>query len=156
MGMALAGPFSNYYTAAFLSIVTIALWLLSANPVEAQTCSFSNSGLDFGSVDVSAGNRIRTSGSLTATCSGTPRAAVRVCANFDAGSSGVGAGGNPRQMLNSTSSLNYNIYNSPSGRDVWGSSLWPYSPGPKTFTLKLNNSGTKSTSTSIRGTIHAG
>ena len=153
--MVFARPFPNSITATFITIVTMTLWLLSANPVEAQTCSFSTTGLDFGSVDVSAGKLIRTSGSLSANCTGKRRGVIRVCANYGAGSGGVSAGGDPRHMTNAGNSLDYNIYKNPSGHDVWGSSFWPYPQGPKTFTMELGGNGASSVTTAIRGIIQS-
>lgn len=129
---------------------------LMTSPARAQVCTFSNTGVDFGTVDLTPGNRIRTTGTFSATCTGTPGLRVRVCMNFGAGTGGVSAGGDPRQMLSGANSLNYNILKNAAYSRLWGSHVWPYPPTGKGVRIRLNGSGTGSRNVPIRTEIYAG
>ncbi len=124
-------------------------------PAQAQTCSFSTTSVNFGTVDLTPGTRIRVNGTLTATCNGTPGQRVRICLNFGSGTGGVSAGGDPRQMLSGPNSLNYNLFKNSSFSNIWGSNVWAHPPTRKSIRLRLNGSGTRTRNIRVRGEIYA-
>jgi len=105
----------------------------------AQSCNFSMTDINFGSVNLSVGGTPSTSGIFTANCSGTPNSTITICPNIGDGTSGSNSG-NPRLMGNGPRSIPFNLYQ-PSGQ-IWGSNVWPYAPLPPTLSLILNASGT--------------
>ncbi|MBI3674922.1 MAG: spore coat U domain-containing protein, partial [Rhizobiales bacterium] len=117
---------------------------ISSQPAGAQACSFTNTGLDFGNVGVATSNNIQTTGTFTATCTGTPNTQVRICANFNAGSGGANSDGSLRYMLQGVTRLAYNIYTNNGFGQVWGSftALWNRSPRPPGMLLSLGANGT--------------
>jgi spore coat protein U-like protein len=121
----------------------------------AQTCIFSNSGLQFGTINISNGARVRTSGTFTATCTGTPGSRIRVCLNIGSGTGNLNPSGDPRYMTQGANRLNYNIFKRSNYTGVWGSFVWPYPPTPKTTNVRLNSSGNGSRSVPIRSEIYA-
>ena len=138
-------------------VSTIIFLMISGwpQPSAAQTCSFSNSGLEFGTLNISNGTRVRTSGTFTATCSGSPKTKVRVCINIGSGTGNVGPSGDPRYMTQGANLLNFNIFKNSNYTKIWGSHLWPYSPTSNAIIVKLNSSGNGSKSVPIRGEIYS-
>ncbi|MCP4185136.1 MAG: hypothetical protein GY761_17805, partial [Hyphomicrobiales bacterium] len=88
-------------TSTFILLIATA-WPSSG---AAQTCSFSNSGLEFGTINISNGARVRTSGTLTATCTGTPGRRIRVCMNIGSGTGNINPSGDPRHMIQGANRL---------------------------------------------------
>ena len=120
----------------------------------AQSCSFSVTNLDFGTVDLTTGTPFTTTGTFSATCTGTPNDEIRACPNFGAGTGGVASGGDPRYMLNGANQLQYNIFKKSNFSDVWGSHLWPYAPLPPELKIKLDNTGAGSAARTIYAEIY--
>lgn len=134
----------------------IGLIILSATPAFAQTCTYSTTGLNFGTVDLTPGNRVRVTGTFAITCNGTPGNRVRVCMNFGSGSGGTTGTGDPRFMLSGGNSLDFNIFKNGAYSNIWGSWVWPFPPTGKGTRLRLNGAGTKSKNITVRGEIYAG
>lgn len=122
----------------------------------AQVCTFTNTGVNFGSVDLSSGSAVLATGTFTAACTGFAGERVRVCANFNDGSGGVSGGGDPRQMTSGVNSLNFNIYKNAAYTNIWGSKVWAHPPTQKTINMRLNGAGTASKSRVIRNEIYSG
>lgn len=122
----------------------------------AQICSFSISDVDFGNVDLSSGNRVRTTATLTATCTGSRRQRIRICPNLGSGTGGNSASADPRYMVSGANRINYNLFRDGGYSRIWGSHVWPWSPTPPNINLRLNNSGFGTTSRTIRAEIYAG
>ena len=137
-----------------LVFVILIAWLFSAGSTFAQSCSFTMTDINFGSVNLSVGGTPLTSGTFTAICTGTPNSTIAICPNIGDGTGGSNSG-NPRLMGNGPRSLPYNLYQ-PSGQ-IWGSYVWPYAPLPPILSLTLNGSGngslTQSMSAQITGTL---
>ena len=130
---------------------------LVATPAAAQSCNFTLSALDFGTINLSANTTFTTTATFSASCTGTANTTVRTCPNIDAGSGGS-SNGNPRLLLNGASQLNFNLYQDGAYTSVWGSNLWAYAgsyPSP-TLDVALNNSGSGSGSLTLYGQIWAG
>lgn len=107
----------------------------------AQSCTFSMSNVDFGTINLAANINFDTTATFQASCSGTAGRTVRICPSFGSGSSGVAAGGDPRYMLLGATQLNYNIYRNAGRTLVWGSRFWGHAPIPPTINVLLNAAG---------------
>lgn len=132
-------------------------FVAAADPALAQSCSFTISGLNFGSVNLAANTQFTSTATYTASCTGTANTTVRTCPNVDVGSGGS-ASGNPRFLLNGATQLNFNLYQDGAYASVWGSNLWAFAgsyPSP-TIDVTLDGSGVGSASQTLFGQISAG
>jgi len=129
----------------------------ASSPVHAQSCSFTISNLNFGSIDLTANSTFTSTATYSASCTGTANTTVRTCPNIDVGSGGS-TSGSPRFLLNGATRLNFNLYQDSSYTSVWGSNLWGFAgsyPSP-TIDVALNSGGTGSASQTIYGQVWAG
>jgi len=129
----------------------------ASEPALAQSCNFSISSLNFGSIDLTANGTFTSTATFSASCTGTGNTTVRACPNIDVGSGGS-TSGNPRFLLNGATRLNFNLYQDNSYSSVWGSNLWAFAgsyPSP-TIDIPLNSGGTGSASQTIYGQIWSG
>jgi spore coat protein U-like protein len=137
-----------------LVFVIITVWLVSIGSAFAQSCGFTMTDINFGSVNLGVGGIASTSGTFTANCTGTPGSVITICPNIGDGTGGSNSG-NPRTMTKGARVLPYNLYQ-PSGQ-IWGSYVWPYAPVPPAFSLTLNGSGngslTQNMTAQITGTL---
>jgi spore coat protein U-like protein len=123
----------------------------------AQSCSFTISTLNFGTIDLTANTPFTSTATYSASCTGTANTTVRTCPNIDAGSGGS-TSGSPRFLLNGATQLNFNLYQDGSYTSVWGSNLWAFAgsyPSP-TVDVALNGSGSGSASQTIYGQVWPG
>jgi spore coat protein U-like protein len=130
---------------------------VAAGPARAQSCSFTISALNFGTIDLTANTPFTSTATLSASCTGTANTTVRACPNIDGGSGGS-TSGSPRFLLNGTTQLNFNLYQDGSYTSVWGSNLWAFAgsyPSP-TIDVALNGSGSGSALQTIYGQIWPG
>ena len=145
----------SYAIAPILALAVLVAFPLPA--CAALSCTFTITNLNFGTVDLTANATVDTTATFSATCSGGSSGAnARICPNINAGSGGVGSGGNPRFMLNGANQLKYNLYQDSARTTIWGSYLWS-SPSvtPPTINITLNSSGAGSTSATIFGRVSA-
>jgi spore coat protein U-like protein len=129
----------------------------AADPAAAQSCSFTISNLDFGSINLSANTTFTSTATYSANCTGTANTTVRTCPNIDVGSGGS-TSGSPRFLLNGTTKLNFNLYEDGAYASVWGSNLWGFAgsyPSP-TVDVALNGSGSGSASMTMFGQVWSG
>jgi spore coat protein U-like protein len=135
-------------------LVVATAWSFSAGSASAQSCGFTMTDINFGSVNLSVGGIASTSGTFTAVCTGTPGSTITICPNIGDGTGGSNSG-NPRTMTKGARVVPYNLYQ-PSGQ-IWGSYAWPYAPLPPIFSLTLNGSGngslTQNMTAQITGTL---
>jgi spore coat protein U-like protein len=129
----------------------------AAHPASAQSCSFTISNLDFGSINLVANAALTTSATYSASCTGTGNATVRTCPNIDVGSGGS-TSGSPRFLLNGASQLNFNLYQDSAHSSIWGSNLWGFagSYASPTIDVVLGGSGSGNASVTVYGQISAG
>ena len=130
---------------------------VASGPVFAQSCNFSISALNFGTINLSANTPFTSTTTYSASCTGTANTTVRTCPNIDVGSGGSTTG-NPRFLLNGGTQLNFNLYQDASYTSVWGSNLWGFAgsyPSP-TVDVALNGSGSGSASMTMYGRVWAG
>jgi len=140
-------------------IIAVAFCVLvgGAAPALAQSCSFTISNLNFGSVNLAANTPFTSTATYAASCTGTANATVRTCPNIDVGSGGS-TSGSPRFLLNGATPLNFNLYQDGSYTSVWGSNLWGFSGSyaSPTIDVALNGSGSGSASQTIYGQLWSG
>ena len=127
----------------------LALLIVLAGAAQAQSCSFSNTGVNFGNVNLASGGFQSATGTFTADCSGTPGQTIRICPNFNAGSGGIHPSGSPRIMSQGLISLRYDMFRSNGVGQQWGSHTWGYSSRPPTMTVNLSGNGMGSASQTI-------
>lgn len=116
----------------------------------AQSCSFTVSDVNFGTVDLTANTPYDTTANYTASCSGgTPGQTLHLCPNLGTGSGGANGANAPRYLLSSGNQLSYNLYTDSGRSSVWGS----YQGGgsPPELSITLNGSGAGS----VNGTMYA-
>jgi spore coat protein U-like protein len=130
---------------------------VASHPALAQSCSFTISSLDFGTVNLAANTSFTSTATYSASCTGTANTTVRNCPNIDMGSGGS-TSGNPRFLLNGATQLNFNLFQDGAYASVWGSNLWAYAGSytPPTIDVALNSSGNGSASQTLFGQISAG
>ncbi|MGH6906975.1 MAG: Csu type fimbrial protein [Aestuariivirga sp.] len=127
--------------------------MLMGGPAWGQSCTFTNTGLNWGSINLALGTPFDLNGTFSATCTGTPGQTVRICPNFNAGTGGVNGTGSERYMLNGANQLRYNIYQNAARTTVWGSRTWGLPPTPPTINLALGGTGTATTSRTMFGRV---
>jgi spore coat protein U-like protein len=144
--------------AGWIAAGVVSVGLVTAvDPALAQSCSFSISNLNFGSVNLSANTPFTSTATYSASCTGTANTIVRTCPNIDVGSGGSTTG-NPRFLVNGPTQLNFNLYQDSAYASVWGSNLWGFaaSYGSPTIDVPLNGSGSGSASQTVYGQVWAG
>ena len=108
-------------------------------------CTVSTAPVAFGDVDVTSGQAVQGTGSVSVTCTnGTPWTAVA-----DAGA-GTGADLSTRKMANGTNLLDYRLFTDSARTQVWGDGV-----SGATATLSDTGTGTAQTKT-VYGVIPAG
>jgi len=139
-----------------LRLLLSLFFMLAAAPAWSQTCTFTNTGLNWGSVNLLSGSAFDLNGTFTANCTGFAGLTVRICPNFNAGTGGVNGTGSERYMLNGANQLRYNVYQNAARTTVWGSRTWGLPPTPPTINLPLGGGGTGSLSTTMFARIFSG
>lgn len=129
----------------------------ASHPVMAQSCNFTISSLNFGSINLAANTPFTSTATYSASCTGTANATVRTCPNIDTGSGGS-TSGSPRFLLNGATQLNFNLYQDGAYASVWGSNLWGFagSYASPTIDVALDGSGVGTASQTIYGRIWTG
>jgi spore coat protein U-like protein len=125
--------------------------LALAAPASAQVCSFSNTGINFGTLTVSSATNTSSTGTVTANCTGTRNRTITICPNIGSGSGGNDAAASRRYMTLGTERIEYNLYQNNGIGQIWGSHVWPFSPRPPAMSVALNNAGTGSATRTIYG-----
>ncbi|TWG94943.1 spore coat protein U-like protein [Mesorhizobium sp. J18] len=118
------------------TLFVLALLFLTPVPAYAQNCSFSVTGVNFGSVDTLSGAAVDATGTVEVTCEGLLGALlpVRVCLNINAGSGGATSG--TRHMRNAANApLNFNFYQDAARQTPWGSRTQPALGNPVSLTF---------------------
>lgn len=132
----------------------VAFMVMASGSALAQSCSFSNTGVNFGNVNLTTGGFQSATGTLTAQCTGSPGQRINICANFNVGSGGIHPSGSPRLMLQGALSMRYDLFRNNGVGQSWGSHTWGYASRPPSITLTLNSSGFGSVSQTIFGRLY--
>ncbi len=133
-----------------LALAVIVTFLSLASTASAQICNFGITNINFGNINLGPGGTPPTSGTLTATCTGTPGATITICPNLGDGT-GSSNSGSPRLLKNGAASIPYNFIQA--NGQVWGSYVWPYAPRPPIFSLTLGAGGSGTLSQNILAAI---
>ncbi|WGD49260.1 spore coat protein U domain-containing protein [Bradyrhizobium sp. CB1650] len=128
--------------------------LLAPTCTHAQSCSFSVSAINFGSVDTLSGSNDDTTAAVDITCSGIASRTIRLCPNLGSGTSGTTE--TNRRILSGTNPLSYQLYSSTWGGTIWGSNLFSDPPTPPALSLTLNALGSGSLSSTIFARVFGG
>jgi spore coat protein U-like protein len=135
-------------------LLGLILLILETAAAHAQSCSFSNTGINFGNVNLVSGGFQTATGTFTASCTGIARQAITICPNFNAGSGGVQSSGDPRYLVQGSYKMEYNLFRSNGVGQVWGSYTWSASPRPPSMSITLSASGSGSASQTIYGRLY--
>jgi spore coat protein U-like protein len=133
-----------------LIFVAVIAWAL-ATPATAQVCSFSSTGINFGTLTVSSAPNTSSTGNITASCTGTRNATINICANIGSGTGGNDATASRRYMTFGTEQIEYNLYQNNGVGQVWGSYVWPYPPRPPAWSVTLSGSGSSTVQKTLFG-----
>ena len=137
--------------------ILLFLPLFAADVAVAQSCSFSMTDVNFGTVNLQSGSPIDTTATFSATCQGLSLTTVRVCASFGAGSGGAAGSGAPRYMLSGANQLSYNVYSDAARSTPLGGYAGLLALlGGATLSVPLNASGKGSASFTVYGRVPAG
>ncbi|MDE2445080.1 MAG: spore coat protein U domain-containing protein [Alphaproteobacteria bacterium] len=128
----------------------IVVLIAGASSAFGQSCNFTMTGINFGSVNLGVAGAPTTSGTFSATCTGAPNSTITICPNIGDGT-GSSLAGNPRYLVNGARNVSYNLYQ-PSGA-IWGSFVWPYAPRAPLLSLTLNAAGSGSLSQTINAQL---
>lgn len=136
-----------------LKLIALACTLFAASPASAQVCNFSNTGINFGSMELSSTSNSQATGTVTASCTGTAGRTITICPNIGSGTGGNDASASRRYMTFGTNRVEYNIYQNNGQGQIWGSYVWPWSPRPPAMSIALSGNGTGSTQRTIFGRV---
>lgn len=122
-----------------LRSITVLLALLLPSLCLAQSCSFTATDMNFGAVDTLSGTPVNSTSTISVSCTGALLdlgKRLLICPDIGAGSGGASSAA-ARQMVNGTSTVNYQLY-SDSGRSVvWGASSWSYPSRAPAYALTM-------------------
>lgn len=129
------------------------LVLAAATTARAQSCSYSVTNVNFGTVNLLSGSAIDSSATIQATCGGvqTLNLSVRICFNFGAGSGGTT--GSTRTMANGSNRLQYQLYQDAARTIPWGHTDIPSLGTPGTLDFLLLPTGSVTYSKTIYARI---
>lgn len=128
---------------------------VAARPAAAQSCSFSVTDLNFGTVENA---QVDTTGTLSVTCTrpGILASTIKICPHFGDGT-GFSENGNPRHLINGSNEVDFQLYSNAARTTVWGSTVWPYAPRPPKITVNIPLLGSSgSTTATIYGRYFGG
>jgi spore coat protein U-like protein len=113
--------------------------------------------MNFGAIDTLGGGAGSSTATINISCTGalltSPR--ILICPGIDAGSGGASSAA-ARQMLNGTSSLNYQLYADSGHSLIWGSNNWAYPALPPVYSNNLNILGYFNDSITLYGGVFGG
>lgn len=135
---------------------SILIWTLWTGSASAQSCTATQTDINWGDIDLGLNVNFDLTGTLTLNCTGTPSTIIRYCFNIGSGTGGVNGDGSIRYMLDGATQLQYNLYKTSSRTLVSGSVYWGLSPTPSGVFITLNSSGTATHTRTIYGRIFSG
>jgi spore coat protein U-like protein len=94
-------------------VVALAMLLWCAGGAEAANCSISITSVSFGSYSVFTAAPTDSAGSVTYRCNGNASVLITI-------STGQSGTFNPRQMINGSEQLSYNLYRDAARSVIWG------------------------------------
>ena len=141
-----------------LAMFVAACGLSVPHSAMAQTCSFSVSDVNFGTVDLTDGSAYDTSANFTASCSGgTAGQTLRLCPNLGSGSGGAVGSNAPRTLDSAGNKVGYNLYSDAGLSTQWGAYTGGGTVPSLLITLDGNGAGTYTgPSTTLYARLFAG
>ncbi|MCB1378613.1 MAG: spore coat protein U domain-containing protein [Alphaproteobacteria bacterium] len=136
------------------AMLAAAMLAALAGEASAQSCTFSNTGIDFGNVNLTSGGFQSATGTFSADCSGAPGQTIRICPNFNAGSAGIDPSGSPRFLAQGAIKLRFDIFRNNGVGQQWGSYTWGYSSRPPVLTVNLDGNGMGAVSQTVFGRLY--
>jgi spore coat protein U-like protein len=101
-------------------LLFIAMLLVFASPVRAQTCTASITSFNFGPISPATDSSASANGSVTVTCTGfLLTLPIRACISIGTGSGGTSY--SPRYATSGANTLAYNLYSNSTASTIWGS-----------------------------------
>lgn len=134
-------------------LLLIGLFLASAGGAAAQSCNFSVSTLNFGTVNLLSGSSVDGTATIDISCTNilSISLAARLCLNLDAGTGGMGGG--LRTMTSGANTLQYQLYRDAARTIPWGHSDTPALGTPHPLDILLLPLTTVTTSKTIYARI---
>lgn len=138
-----------------IRVFALAAALISSGGLaHAQSCTFGFTDVDFGSIDVTTGGAADTTGTFTASCTGTPGDTVRICPHVGEGSGGAGSNASTRSMLKASDTLTYNLFSNAGRTQIWGSDLGGWAGvSPPQIDIVLSGGGAGSANATMYGRV---
>ncbi len=112
-------------------LFALAVFFAWTAPARALSCSFTNTGINFGNVNLMSGGFQSATGTFTAECTGNARQTVRICPNFNAGSGGIHPSGDPRYLTQGATTMRYDLFRNNGVGQPWAHSPGPIQPAPR-------------------------
>lgn len=134
-------------TTAFICLAAVA-------PATAQTCNFSSSNINFGSVSADLQASVQTTGTVTANCTGRRNRTITICPNIASGSGGSNADASLRYITSGGEQIPFNLYHNAGQGQVWGSYVWASAPRPPAMSLTLSGNGSGSATRTIFASMY--
>ncbi|ATX64546.1 Csu type fimbrial protein [Roseinatronobacter bogoriensis] len=108
------------------TICAVAAIVFASTAAHAQTCSFSATDINFGTVDTLGSNATDVSGTITVNCSALLGLLSSISGNINIGEGSGGGDSGARQMTSSSTStsLNYQLYKDAARTVVLGGDNW--------------------------------
>ena len=115
-------------------LLAVALVLVGSGAVQAQTCTFSATAINFGAVDTLGSGAINSAGTITASCSAFVGLLSSMTMTINVGEGRGGAIASTRQMtsLATATPLNFQLYRDAARTQVFGSNYWAFGGAPIT------------------------
>lgn len=142
----------------FPTIVVATFQVFFSRPLHAQTCNFSISDMNFGTIDPTTNVNFDSTATISGGCSGTPNATVLVCMSFGEGSALSTGSGVPRRMSQGSDYLNFSLFTTAARNVHWGSFVWPWAASYTGLqvAVPLGSTGSVAGSVIIYGRVFSG
>lgn len=119
-----------------LATALLAISILAPAQAWSQTCTFTSTSLNFGSVDTLSSSPTDMSVNIGYTCSSLLSLGIRICPNLGTGSGGSTSAA-ARQMTSGANALDYQLFSNSGRSTVWGAYFWPYPPRAPVISVGL-------------------
>lgn len=138
---------------ALLFVVALLSLAVFTPQAQAQSCNFSVTALNFGSIDILSNRSASSTATISINCSGSAWRNVIICPNIGDGSGGSIANGARRTMVSDGNRLQFQLYSDAGRTDIWGSYVWANPQRPPSYKLSLGTAGSATMSATIYGLV---
>lgn len=123
----------------------------------AQSCNYNASSVNFGLIGGSPPSLTDTTGNIAISCTATPGTTVRVCLSIAAGTaSGSTVAVRRLQLGNTTTTIDFNLYQDSARSIIWGSRASTPTYYPLTVDIPIPGSGLASANAPVYARISSG